>query len=622
MALIAAIVLGLGAAPAFAATPDAPFSVAATPQDGTAIVSFVAPGNGGAPITNYTVTASPGGDTATGQSSPILMPGLDDGTQYTFTVTADNSFGTSAPSVPSLPVTPMAPPSLVSAPAITGSAVVDSTLTAWAGNWSGTTGFFLYQWFDCTPPSGECSQIAGAISPSYTVSPLDAGDQIAVLITTFNFDAETATDLSTFTPVITSAPGTPVAASPPALSRVASGQPLNASVGAWSGNPSSYTYQWYGCSPSLSWCQVVSPLSSQSSYTPVASNAGEVLEVAVVAQNGFGHSTPVFSSPSAVISFPPPTVSIAFPAAGADYEPSLSASAIDAAYSCTPTAGETISSCTGSVAAGSPIPFSPGSHSLTVTATDADGETTTKTVDYTVGGGPSITLAGPGNGASYPQGASLSATATCAAFDGSALPCELAQSPQPPCPPGTSLIGCSSGTPGVAPTLDTSTLGVHTLTVTATDASGETNTLSVSYTVVAAPPAVSDAVTGAVTVAHLKQSRANWRSARGTSFAFTPSGAAVVTFKFVRVTRGRQAGTRCEAPSLANHRGSPCTLTKTVGSLQRYEPQGADVVPFNGRLGSRTLPAGKYSVTVSAVPIGLSATDVSIVGTLQFTIVR
>jgi hypothetical protein len=45
------------------------------------------------------------------------------------------------------------------------------------------------------------------------------------------------------------------------------------------------------------------------------------------------------------------------------------------------------------------------------------------------------------------------------------------------------------------------------------------------------------------------------------------------------------------------------------------------VVPFRGRLGSSTLPAGQYSVTVSAVPIGMTATHVAIGGTLKFTIV-
>lgn len=625
VALAAAAVLGAaGAAPALADTAPAPSDVTAIAQDGLAIVSFMSPGSdGGSPITNYTVTASPGGVIATGQSSPIVITGLTDYTQYTFTVTDDNAFGTSAPSAPSAAVTPLPAPTETSAPAITGSAVLGSSLQASSGAWSGATGAFGYQWFDCATGSSDCSQIASATAATYTVSPLDAGDQIAVLVTASNADNETTTAFSASTAAVTAPAGAPVVQSPPTLSAAAGGQPLTATTGTWSASPSGYSYQWYACAPNLSWCQVVSGLSSQgSSYTPVASDAGEVLEVAVVAANGTGQSLPAFSSPSATISFPPPTVSISFPAAGAHYQPSLGPSATEALYSCSPTAGETISSCTGSVANGAPIAFSPGSHAFTVTATDSDGETATQTVDYSVGGSPTITITSPGNGVDYAKGASLVASASCAAFDGSDLACELQQSPQPPCPVKTSLIGCTSSTAAGPPTLDTSTLGRHTFTVTATDAYGETNTLSVSYTVVAHLPSASGAAAGAeVRITGLAQSSSSWRIGTGTSFAFTPNRAAVVTFKFERDKPGRRSGNRCEAPSPSNHRGAPCTLAQSVGSLQRFEPQGSDAVPFNGRLGSSALPAGDYSVTVSAVPIGLSATHVAIGGTLKFQIV-
>ena len=63
--------------------------------DGQATVSFSAPAtNGGAAISSYTVTASPGGRTATGSASPLTVTGLTNGTSYTFTVTATNALGT------------------------------------------------------------------------------------------------------------------------------------------------------------------------------------------------------------------------------------------------------------------------------------------------------------------------------------------------------------------------------------------------------------------------------------------------------------------------------------------------------------------------------------------------
>ncbi len=92
-----------------ATSPDAPANVTATAGDGQAAVSFTAPASdGGAPVTSYTVTASPGGETASGSGSPITVTGLTDGTSYTFTVTATNSAGTGPSSSASSSVTPTA----------------------------------------------------------------------------------------------------------------------------------------------------------------------------------------------------------------------------------------------------------------------------------------------------------------------------------------------------------------------------------------------------------------------------------------------------------------------------------------------------------------------------------
>ena len=97
--------------------PEAPSIGSAYPGNTLAKVSFQAPlSNGGAPITSYIVTSSPGNITKTGTVSPLEVTGLTNGTAYTFTVKAVNSVGSSPASsvsnsvTPTTAVTPPSPP--------------------------------------------------------------------------------------------------------------------------------------------------------------------------------------------------------------------------------------------------------------------------------------------------------------------------------------------------------------------------------------------------------------------------------------------------------------------------------------------------------------------------------
>jgi titin len=95
-----------------ATAPEAPTEVLAVPGDEQVTVSWTASIENGTPVTGYTVTPSDG----TGPL-PLLqvdvevvttatVPGLTNGTAYTFTVVAHSAAGDSAASTPSAPVTP------------------------------------------------------------------------------------------------------------------------------------------------------------------------------------------------------------------------------------------------------------------------------------------------------------------------------------------------------------------------------------------------------------------------------------------------------------------------------------------------------------------------------------
>lgn len=148
-----------------------------------------------------------------------------------------------------------------------------------------------------------------------------------------------------------------------------------------------------------------------------------------------------------------------------------------------------------------------GAHTITLTATDSKGATnaTTRSITITANQAPIATIASPVTSYSVVQG-------TLVTFSGSAV------DPEDGALSGASLVWTSSlgGVIGTGATISTNTLvvGVHVITLTATDSRGATSAVSRTVTILAnqAPSAAITSPTNGTSVV------------QGTSITFTGTG--------------------------------------------------------------------------------------------------
>ncbi|HEY2631541.1 MAG TPA: hypothetical protein VGI26_04100 [Solirubrobacteraceae bacterium] len=212
---------------------------------------------------------------------------------------------------PPPPTPPPAAPPLPASPVDTELPVLDGTttegqvLSTTTGTWTGTPTSFAYQWQDCNGEGAGCANIAGATSATYTLSGSDVGSTVRVLVTAANAGGVGTASSAVSARVAAIPPPAPVNTLLPTLGGAATeGQTLTATTGAWTENPTSFSYQWQDCDALGNNCVNTSGASAQT-YTLSASDVGDTVRVVVTATNG-GGSTAVTSAPSATIAAVPP----------------------------------------------------------------------------------------------------------------------------------------------------------------------------------------------------------------------------------------------------------------------------------------------------------------------------
>lgn len=176
-----------------ATKPEAPTNVTAIAGDGEATINFTAPSsNGGSPIINYTVTAQPGGMTVTGTESPIKMTGLDNGTEYTFTVTATNRAGNSESSVPSGAVRPVPP--APGAPVLLTPVAENGQVTLHWSPVDSATGYKVFKSENSELIDSEVVTVTGSVY-SYTMTGLTNGATYYFVVKATNQGEDSAPSL-------------------------------------------------------------------------------------------------------------------------------------------------------------------------------------------------------------------------------------------------------------------------------------------------------------------------------------------------------------------------------------------------------------------------------------------
>jgi hypothetical protein len=308
-----------------------------------------------------------------------------------------------------------------------------------------------------------------------------------------------------------------------------------------------------------------------------------------------------------------PTVTITSPVDGSHVAQGAD---VTAAFSCADEGGSGLASCVGSTPNGGKLDTSKlGPVTLTVTARDKAGNETsaTSTVIVEDRTDPTVTLTAPAEGAVYERGEAVSADYSCA---------DEAN--------GSGIDTCVGDVADGAD-VDTSTLGQHSFTVTATDRAGNDASAVAHYTVVdvTAPQiALSTPSQGAVydlgqqVAASYSCADEDGGSGVASCTGTVANGAAVDT---------SSVGDKSFTVNAADNAGNPASTTVTYTVVDRAAPEISIASPADGAVygfGDRVLadyscadqPGGSGVATCTGTVANGAPVDTSSFGTHTFEV--
>ena len=192
-----------------------------------------------------------------------------------------------------------AAPVNVDPPTITGTARVGEALTAHNGTWDNAPTSYRYRWLRCNQNGNSCVLLASD-GETYRIGQVDVGRTLRVRVTAVNADGATNARSEQTEVVGTNAAPLTNTARPTISGEARVGQELTASEGTWTGNPTSFSFQWQRCNIDAITCLDVTGATGRTYGVRIA-DLGFRLRVQVTARTDNNRSGTATSSPTGVV---------------------------------------------------------------------------------------------------------------------------------------------------------------------------------------------------------------------------------------------------------------------------------------------------------------------------------